>query len=122
MTHRSFIRRNVSNIFYGFVYEKTRHNGIGELLEILGSIINGFAIPLKKEHVTFLSKVRLKHVVSICVSIGHVCVLTRVRFLTHFRHTHRPSYLYTNPSASTYTTNSSHTASSNTSRRTETPE
>jgi len=32
------------------VYETERHNGIGELLEILGSIINGFAIPLKKEH------------------------------------------------------------------------
>ena len=31
MTHRSFIRRNISNIFYGFVYEKTQHNGIGEV-------------------------------------------------------------------------------------------
>ena len=31
-----------------------RHNGIGELLEILGSIINGFAIPLKKEHLQVL--------------------------------------------------------------------
>lgn len=28
----------------------------GELLEILGSIINGFAIPLKKEHLLFLQK------------------------------------------------------------------
>ena len=36
-----------------------RHNGIGELLEILGSIINGFAIPLKKEHLQFLEKVRM---------------------------------------------------------------
>lgn len=33
-----------------------RHNGIAELLEILGSIINGFAIPLKKEHILFLEK------------------------------------------------------------------
>lgn len=33
-----------------FVYECPRHNGIGELLEILGSIVNGFATPLKKEH------------------------------------------------------------------------
>lgn len=33
-----------------------RHNGIAELLEILGSIINGFAIPLKKEHIQFLEK------------------------------------------------------------------
>ena len=36
-----------------------RHNGMGELLEILGSIINGFAIPLKKEHLQFLEKALL---------------------------------------------------------------
>ena len=33
MSHRSFIRRNISNVFYGFVYEKTAHNGIGEVSE-----------------------------------------------------------------------------------------
>jgi serine/threonine-protein phosphatase 2A regulatory subunit B' len=33
------------------------HNGIAELLEILGSIINGFALPLKEEHKVFLTKV-----------------------------------------------------------------
>uniref|UniRef100_A0A7S1FZL3 Serine/threonine protein phosphatase 2A regulatory subunit n=1 Tax=Corethron hystrix TaxID=216773 RepID=A0A7S1FZL3_9STRA len=54
MSHRSFIRKAISNVFYRFVYETERHNGIGELLEILGSIINGFAIPLKKEHLQFL--------------------------------------------------------------------
>ena len=36
-----------------------RHNGVAELLEILGSIINGFALPLKEEHKTFLLKVLL---------------------------------------------------------------
>ena len=30
---------------------------MAELLEILGSIINGFALPLKSEHQQFLSKV-----------------------------------------------------------------
>ena len=35
MSHRSFIRRAISNVFYRFVYETERHNGIGELLEIL---------------------------------------------------------------------------------------
>ncbi|KAK5804148.1 hypothetical protein PVK06_031797 [Gossypium arboreum] len=34
------------------IYE--RHSGIGELLEILGSIINGFALPMKEEHKLFL--------------------------------------------------------------------
>ena len=39
---------------FWLVYETEKHNGIGELLEILGSIINGFAIPLKKAHLQFL--------------------------------------------------------------------
>ena len=38
-------------------YEQDRHSGIAELLEILGSIINGFALPLKHEHKLFLRKV-----------------------------------------------------------------
>lgn len=56
---RAFIRRSINNIFFQFVYETERHNGIAELLEILGSIINGFALPLKEEHKTFLTKVLL---------------------------------------------------------------
>ena len=47
MSHRPFIRRSIANTFYKFIYEKQSHNGISELLEILGSIINGFALPLK---------------------------------------------------------------------------
>jgi serine/threonine-protein phosphatase 2A regulatory subunit B' len=39
------------------VYETERFNGIAELLEILGSIINGFALPLKEEHKLFLTRV-----------------------------------------------------------------
>ena len=39
------------------MYETERHNGVAELLEILGSIINGFALPLKEEHKIFLLKV-----------------------------------------------------------------
>ena len=42
-----------------FIYETEHHNGIAELLEILGSIINGFALPLKEEHKQFLLKVLL---------------------------------------------------------------
>ncbi|KAG2078035.1 protein phosphatase 2A regulatory B subunit [Suillus decipiens] len=56
---RAFIRRSINNVFYYFVYESERHNGIAELLEILGSIINGFALPLKDEHKTFLTRVLL---------------------------------------------------------------
>ncbi|PWA65804.1 protein phosphatase 2A regulatory B subunit family protein [Artemisia annua] len=56
MVHRPFIRKAINNIFYRFIYETQRHNGIGELLEILGSIINGFALPMKEEHKLFLMR------------------------------------------------------------------
>ena len=56
---RSYIRKQMNNIFFRFIYEVERHNGIAEFLEILGSIINGFALPLKDEHKTFLFKVLL---------------------------------------------------------------
>ncbi|KAG9138699.1 hypothetical protein Leryth_026970 [Lithospermum erythrorhizon] len=57
MVHRPFIRKAINNIFYRFIYESERHSGIGELLEILGSIINGFALPMKEEHKLFLVRV-----------------------------------------------------------------
>jgi len=56
MSHRSFIRRQIGYTFAQFVNESHKHNGIGELLEILGSIINGFALPLKAEHVSFIER------------------------------------------------------------------
>ena len=56
---RPFIRRAINNVFYRFIYETDRHNGIAELLEILGSIINGFALPLKEQHKQFLIRVLL---------------------------------------------------------------
>jgi len=57
MVHRPFIRKSLSNIFYRFVFETEKHNGIAELLEIFGSIISGFALPLKEEHKIFLWRV-----------------------------------------------------------------
>lgn len=51
---RSFIRKSIKNALLEFIYEFDIPNGIYELLEILGSIINGFSIPLKEEHVNFL--------------------------------------------------------------------
>jgi len=56
MALRSFIRRAMQHIFFKVIYESETHNGVGELLEILGSVINGFALPLKEEHKDFLIK------------------------------------------------------------------
>ncbi|KAF6774239.1 hypothetical protein AHF37_06157 [Paragonimus kellicotti] len=36
---RAFIRKQFSNIFYKFIYETECHNGIAELLEILGRYV-----------------------------------------------------------------------------------
>merc|ERR1712056_164552 len=57
MALRSFTRRAIQHVFFKVIYECEIHNGVGELLEILGSIINGFALPLKDEHKDFMVKV-----------------------------------------------------------------
>ncbi|KAG8657424.1 serine/threonine protein phosphatase 2A 57 kDa regulatory subunit B' kappa isoform isoform X1 [Manihot esculenta] len=54
MVHRPFIRKAVGNIIYHFIFETESHNGIAELLEIFGSVVSGFALPLKEEHKMFL--------------------------------------------------------------------
>lgn len=68
---RSFIRRSINNIFLQFTYETERFNGVAELLEILGSIINGFALPLKEEHKVFLVRVLLPLHKVRCLSLYH---------------------------------------------------
>lgn len=71
MVHRPFIRKAINNIFYRFIFETERHNGIAELLEILGSIINGFALPLKEEHKLFLVRALIPLHKPKCVSMYH---------------------------------------------------
>ncbi|XP_072031008.1 serine/threonine-protein phosphatase 2A 56 kDa regulatory subunit epsilon isoform-like isoform X2 [Amphiura filiformis] len=68
---RAFIRKQINHIFLRFIYETEHFNGVGELLEILGSIINGFALPLKIEHKQFLMKVLIPlHKVK-CLGLYH---------------------------------------------------
>merc|ERR1712126_236303 len=54
-----------------FIYETEHFNGVGELLEILGSIINGFALPLKAEHKQFLVRVLIPLHKVRCLSLYH---------------------------------------------------
>jgi len=68
---RAFIRKQINNIFLRFIYETEHFNGVGELLEILGSIINGFALPLKAEHKQFLVKVLIPLHKAKCLSLYH---------------------------------------------------
>ncbi|XP_044465963.1 serine/threonine protein phosphatase 2A 59 kDa regulatory subunit B' zeta isoform-like isoform X2 [Mangifera indica] len=71
MVHRPFIRKAINNIFYQFIFETEKHNGTAELLEILGSIINGFALPLKEEHKLFLVRALIPLHKPKCVTMYH---------------------------------------------------
>ncbi|KAG1671907.1 hypothetical protein FOA52_003474 [Chlamydomonas sp. UWO 241] len=71
MVHRPFIRKAINNVFYRFIFETEHHNGIAELLEILGSIINGFALPLKEEHKSFLARALMPLHKPKCVAMYH---------------------------------------------------
>ncbi|KAH6768652.1 hypothetical protein C2S51_013988 [Perilla frutescens var. frutescens] len=55
---RSFMRKAMKDVFLHYTYETDeKHCGIGDLLEIWGTIINGFSIPLKEEHKLFMTRV-----------------------------------------------------------------
>lgn len=57
MSLREYVRTQVMNLILYITYEKEEHNGLTELLEILSSIISGFASPLKEDHQIFARKV-----------------------------------------------------------------
>merc|ERR1719433_452315 len=56
---RVVIRQAIQDVLYHYVYVKTKHNGIGELLELYTTIVKGFSSPLNPDHVQFLHKVVL---------------------------------------------------------------
>lgn len=47
----------MNECFFALIHENYRFNGAAELLDILASIISGFAIPLREEHVSFFNNV-----------------------------------------------------------------
>lgn len=53
---RAPIRRIFTSTFAEVLYETHNYNGISEILDILASIVNGFAVPIKKEHKSMLEK------------------------------------------------------------------
>lgn len=71
MVHRPFIRKGINNIFFRLIFETEKHNGIAELLEIMGSIINGFALPLKEEHKLFLVRALIPLHKPKCIPMYH---------------------------------------------------
>lgn len=54
---RKMIRKAINDCFFTLIHENYKFNGSAELLDILASIISGFAIPLREEHVIFFKNV-----------------------------------------------------------------
>lgn len=64
---RKMIRKAITDTFYTLIHENFRFNGAPELLDILASIISGFAVPLREEHVYFFKTVIIPlHKVQTC--------------------------------------------------------
>uniref|UniRef100_A0A914HT07 Serine/threonine protein phosphatase 2A regulatory subunit n=1 Tax=Globodera rostochiensis TaxID=31243 RepID=A0A914HT07_GLORO len=59
MERRATIRKQMAHIMLSHTYECMPFNGMDELLQVLGDIINGFNVPLKEEHRQFLLRVLL---------------------------------------------------------------
>ena len=64
---RKMIRKAKTDCFYTLIHENFKFNGTAELLDILASIISGFAVPLREEHVVFFKTVIIPlHKVQTC--------------------------------------------------------
>jgi len=64
---RKMIRKAINDSFYTLIHENYKFNGASELLDILASIISGFAVPLREEHVYFFKTVIIPlHKVQTC--------------------------------------------------------
>lgn len=50
---RKVFRKMFNNHFITLVHERDMENGVSEILDIYSSIISGFAVPLRPEHVDF---------------------------------------------------------------------
>ena len=64
---RKMIRRAISETFNSLIHERYKFNGTSELLDILASVISGFAVPLREEHVIFFHNIIIPlHKVQTC--------------------------------------------------------
>ena len=50
---RKMMRKAITDCFHLLIHEIHKFNGASELLDIMASIISGYAIPLREEHVIF---------------------------------------------------------------------
>lgn len=83
---RKMIRKAINESFYELIHETHKFNGAAELLDILASIISGFAVPLRDEHVVFFKNVIIPlHKVQTCSSFYEQLLRCSMLFLTKDR-------------------------------------
>lgn len=80
---RKMIRKAMNETFYNLIHEGHKFNGASELLDILASIISGFAVPLREEHVIFFNNVIIPlHKVQTCSEFFEQLLRCSMLFLT----------------------------------------
>ena len=47
------MRKAIDQLFQILIHETHKFNGAAEILDILASIVSGYAIPLRDEHIDF---------------------------------------------------------------------
>jgi serine/threonine-protein phosphatase 2A regulatory subunit B' len=56
---RKMMRRAMDQMFQVLIHEAHKFNGASEILDILASIISGYAVPLREEHIKFFNNIIL---------------------------------------------------------------
>lgn len=80
---RKMIRKAINDCFYTLIHENFKFNGASELLDILASIISGFAVPLREEHVYFFKNVIIPlHKVQTCQSFHNELLRCSMLFVS----------------------------------------
>ena len=80
------IRKAINEVFFTLIHETHKFNGAAELLDILASIISGFAVPLRDEHVIFFKNVIIPlHKVQTCSTFYEQLLRCSMLFLTKDR-------------------------------------
>ena len=83
---RKMIRKAMNECFHALIHENYKFNGAAELLDILASIISGFAVPLRDEHVHFFMSIIIPlHKVQTCSQFYEQLLRCSMLFLTKDR-------------------------------------
>lgn len=80
------IRKAIHECLISLIHEGHKFNGAAELLEILSSIISGYAVPLRDEHVVFFKNVLIPlHKVQTCTTFFEQLLRCSMLYLTKDR-------------------------------------